>query len=124
VLVFLILIFALWSTVYRSTSSLLRIETNRLLQQTRDQGAMNALAQALQLLQYAKPSDRSNPNRTQFIYGVTMKVEGPTGTCASADYTVQFSPASQQGPNRWQVQVTQGACSVPLPTPGAIPQWP
>ena len=56
VLVFLILMFALWSTVYRSTSSLLRIETNRVLQQTRDQGAMNALAQAIQLLQYCHAS--------------------------------------------------------------------
>jgi Tfp pilus assembly protein PilX len=124
VLVFLILIFALWSTVYRSTSSLLRIETNRSLQQSRNQGAMNALAQALQLLQYAKPSDPSNPNRAQFIYGVTVTMEDPTGACTSADYTVQFSPESQQGPNRWQVQVTQGTCSVPLPNPGATPQWP
>ena len=61
VLVFLILMFALWSTVYRSTSSLLRIETNRVLQQTRDQGAMNALAQAIQLLQYSAPSDPTIP---------------------------------------------------------------
>ena len=114
-LVFLILLFALWSTVYRSTASLLRIETNRVLQQTRDQGAMNALAQALQLLQYSRPSDSSNPNRAQFIYGVTVTMQGPTGACTTADFTVQFSPAPAQGPNRWQVQVTQGTCSVPLP---------
>jgi hypothetical protein len=124
VLVFLILLFALWSTVYRSTASLLRIETNRALQQSRDQGAMNALAQALQLLQYSKPSDSSNPNRAQFIYGVTVTMEGPAGACTTADFTVQFSPVPAQGPNRWQVQVTQGTCSVPLPVPGAIPQWP
>jgi hypothetical protein len=124
VLVFLILLFALWSTVYRSTASLLRIESIRVLQQSRDQGAMNALAQALQLLQYAKPSDSSNPNRAQFNYGVTVTIQGPTGASETADYTVQFSPASQQGPNRWQVQVTQGTCSVPLPAIGAIPQWP
>jgi hypothetical protein len=124
VLVFLILIFALWSTVYRSTSSLLFIETNRVMQQSRDQGAMNALAQALQLLQYAKPSDSSNPNRTQFVYGVTLTMLDQTGACTTADYTVQFSAAPQQGPNCWQVQVTPGTCSVPLPNPGAIPQWP
>jgi hypothetical protein len=124
VLVFLILIFALWSTVYRSTSSLLRIETNRVLLQSRDQGAMTALAQALQLLQYARPSDSSNPNRAQFIYGVTMTMQDAAGACVTTDYTVQFSAVPQQGPNRWQVQVTQGTCSVPLPTPGATPQWP
>jgi hypothetical protein len=124
VLVFLILIFALWSTVYRSTSSLLFIETNRVLQQNRDQGAMNALAQALQLLQYSKPSDATNSNRTQFIYGVTVTMLDQSGACTTADYTVQFSAASQRGPNCWQVQVTPGTCGAALPAPGAIPQWP
>jgi hypothetical protein len=124
VLVFLILMFALWSTVYRVTSSLLRVETNRVLQQTRDQGAMNALAQAIQLLQYSAPSDPNNLNRTLFVYGVTLTIQSPTGACETASFTVQFSPAPQQGANCWQVQVTQGTSSVPLPTPGAIPQWP
>jgi Tfp pilus assembly protein PilW len=124
VLIFLILIFALWSTVYRSSSSLLRIETNRVLQQTRDQGAMNALAQAIQLLQYSTPSNSSNPGRTQFIYGVTVTVQDPSGGSSTAEYTVQFSPAPAQGTNCWQVQIEQGSYSVPLPLPGAIPQWP
>jgi hypothetical protein len=124
VLVFLILMFALWSTVYRVTSSLLRVETNRVLQQTRDQGAMNALAQAIQLLQYSAPSDPNNPSRTLFVYGVTLTIQSPTGACEAASFTIQFSPAPQQGTNCWQVQVTQGTSSVPLPAPGAIPQWP
>ena len=98
VLIFLILLFALWSTVYRSTSSLLRIETNRVLQQSRDQGTMNAMAQALQLLQYSTPSDSSNPGRTTFVYGVTMTVPATTGGCTTASYTVQFSPVPAQGP--------------------------
>jgi hypothetical protein len=124
VLVFLILLFALWSTVYRSTSSILRIETNRVLQQSRDQGAMNALAQAIQLLQYSRPSDSTHPNRAQFIYGVTVTIEDSSGACSTSDYTVQFTAWPQQGPNRWQVQVAQGTCSTPLPAPGAVPQWP
>jgi hypothetical protein len=124
VLIFLILLFALWSTVYRSTSSLLRIETNRVLQQTRDQGAMNALAQSVQLLQYATPRDSSNPSRALFVYGVTVPVEDPSGASTTADYTVQFTPAPEHGANCWQVQVAQGSYSVPLPAPGAIPQWP
>jgi hypothetical protein len=124
VLVFLILLFALWSTVYRSSASLLRIETNRVMQQTRDQGTMNAMAQALQLLQYSTPSDSSNPSRTQFTYGVTVTVASSTGSCTTASFTVQFSPVPEQGPYRWQVQVSPGSYSVPLPTPGAVPQWP
>jgi hypothetical protein len=124
VLIFLILLFALWSTVYRSTSSLLRIETNRVLQQSRDQGTMNAMAQALQLLQYSTPSDSSNPSRTLFVYGVTLTVPSTTGACTTASYTVQFSPAPTLGPYCWQVQVSPGTYSVPLPTPGAVPQWP
>lgn len=124
VLIFLILLFALWSTVYRSTSSLLRIETNRVLQQSRDQGTMNAMAQALQLLEYSTPSDSSNPGRNLFVYGVTVTVPATTGDCTTASYTVQFSPVPAQGPYRWQVQVSPGSYSVPLPTPGAVPQWP
>jgi Tfp pilus assembly protein PilX len=96
VLVFLILLFALWTTVYRTTSSLLRIETNRILQQTRDQSAINALAQAVQLLEYGKPSSPGNPSRAQFTYGVTETVPNADGSCGAAtlDYTIvyTFSP--------------------------------
>jgi hypothetical protein len=115
VLVFLILLFALWSTVYRTTASLLRIETNRTLQQTRDQGAMNALAQAIQLLQYSAPFDTTNPGRTQFTYGIQVTVTNPA---------VEYTPAPAQGTNCWQVQITPGTSSVPLPAIGANPQWP
>jgi Tfp pilus assembly protein PilX len=124
VVIFLILLFALWSTISRTTSSLLRIETNRINQQTRDQSAMNALGQAIQLLQYSAPVDTTNPNRTQFTYGVQLTVTGPTGSCETISYTVQYNPAPAQGSNCWQVQVYPGTYSVPLPNPGAIPQWP
>jgi hypothetical protein len=85
---------------------------------------MNALAQAVQLLQYSMPSDPTNPSRNQFIYGVTVTTQSPAGGCESAAYTVQYSAAPQMGTNCWQVQVAQGTYSVPLPAPGAIPQWP
>ncbi len=130
VLVFLILLFALWTTVYRTTSSLLRIETDRILQQIRDQGAMNALAQAVQLLQYGKPSTPANPSRTQFTYGVTFPnpdaslPQQPT----ELDYTVVYTYSPTPGdPNQWQVQVSPGTYSVPLPTipPNGFPiVWP
>jgi hypothetical protein len=128
VLVTLILLFALWGAVSHTTASLLRIETNRVLQQTRDQAAMNALAQAVQLLQYGKPSNASNPGRTQFTYGVTVTVPNPDGSCGTAtlDYTVTYTYAPAAGDaNRWQVQVTPGTYSgLSLPQIGASPQWP
>ena len=96
VLVFLILMFALWGAVYRTTSGLLRIETNRISQQTRDQGAMNALAQAVQLLQYGKPP--TNSGRTQYTYDVTVTVPArpassppPVPPCVTLDYTVVYT---------------------------------
>ena len=95
VLIFMILLCALWSTVYRTTSTLLRVETSRLLQQTRDQGVMNSLARAIQLLQYSKPSDTRNPGRTQFTYDVQVSVpdlQNP-GSCTTADYTVIYTAA-------------------------------
>jgi Tfp pilus assembly protein PilX len=127
VLVFLILLFALWTTVYRTTSSLLRIETNRILQQTRDQSAINALAQAVQLLEYGKPSSPGNPSRAQFTYGVTETVPNADGSCGAAtlDYTVVYTYSPTPGdPNQWQVQVSPGTYSVPLPQIASTIVWP
>ena len=124
VFIFLILLFALWSAAARPTASLLRVETSRVLQQTRDQGAMNALAQAVQLLQYSTPSDSSNPDRTQYTYGVQVTVTSASGTCTNSDYTIVYTARPDLGPIRWEVQVSSGYYSVPLPSPGASPQWP
>jgi hypothetical protein len=126
VLIFLILLFALWSTVYRTTATLLRIESNRALQQSRDSGAMNALAQAIQLLQYSAPQDPANPGRTVFTYGAQISVPaiGAAGGCTTSDYTIVFTARPDLGPARWQVQVSPGSSPVPLPNPGANPQWP
>jgi hypothetical protein len=124
VFIFLILLFALWAAASGTTASLLRIETSRVLQQTRDQGAMNALAQAIQLLQYSTPSDSSNPGRTQYTYGIQVTVTSTSGTCTTSDFTVVYTARPDLGPNRWEIQVSPGSYSVPLPTPGANPQWP
>jgi Tfp pilus assembly protein PilX len=124
VLIFLILLFAMWSAVYRTTSSLLRIETSRVLRQTRDQGAMNALGQAIQLLQYSTPSDSSDPSRTTFTYDVLVTVQNTSGGCTTTDYTVVFTARPDKGTNVWQVQVSPGSSPVLLPQIGASPQWP
>ncbi len=129
VLVFLILMVALWGTVYRTTSSLLRIETNRVSRQIRDQGAMNALAQAVQLLQYGKPP--TNLGRTQFTYDVNVTVPNTDGTCGTPDFTVVYTytpvPGNPGDPNQWQVQVSPGSSPLPLPRipqSGPIILWP
>jgi hypothetical protein len=130
VVIFMMLLFALWGTVARTTSSVLRIETNRIMQQTRDQGPMNALAQAIQLLQYGKPTDLTNPSRTQFTYGVTVTVPNSDGSCGTAtlDYTIVYTYAPVPGvpgdPNRWQVQVSPGTYNVPLPRISSAIVWP
>ena len=113
---------------------MLRIETNRVMQQARDQGPMNALAQAIQLLQYGKPVDLVNPSRTQSTYGVTVTVPNPIpnpdgsyGTTA-IDYTVLYTyspvPGTPGDPNQWQVQVSPGTYGVALPTINSTIVWP
>jgi hypothetical protein len=124
VLIFMMLLFALWSTAYRTTSSLLRVETIRVQQQIRDQGAMNALALAVRLLQYSTPSDPKNQARTHFVYGIPVTVPDASGNGVTSDFTVEFDPDSGQGPNQWKVHVYPGSYSVPLPNPGDNPQWP
>ena len=47
VLLFLVLLFWLWAAVYRSTASLIRVETARATRDNLDAGMMNALAQGL-----------------------------------------------------------------------------
>ena len=130
VVIFLMLLFALWGTVARTTASVLRIETNRIMQQTRDQGPMNALAQAIQLLQYGKPSDPTNSSRTQFTYGVTVTVPNSDGSSGSAtlNYIIVYTYSPVVGipgdPNQWQVQVSPGAYNVPLPQISSSIVWP
>jgi hypothetical protein len=94
------------------------------LQQTRDQGAMNALARAIQLLQYCTPSDPSNPDRTQYTYGVQVNVTSTTGGCTTSDFTVVYTARPDPGPIRWEIQVSPGSYSPLLPSPGDNPQWP
>jgi hypothetical protein len=126
VVIFMMLLFALWGTVARTTASVFRIETTRIMQQTCDQGPMNALAQAIQLLQYGKPP--TNTGRTQFTYGVTVTVPNSDGSCGTLDYTIVYTYSPIAGnpgdPNQWQVQVFPGTYSVPLPSISSAIAWP
>jgi hypothetical protein len=76
-------------------------------------------------MQYSTPSDSSNPDRTQYTYGVQVTVTSVSGSCTSSDYTVIYTTRPDLGPNRWEVQVSAGSYSVPLPSLGVIPiTWP
>lgn len=111
VLLMLILLFGLWTFVIRSTSSLLRIETTRSLRQSRDQGVMNALAQAVRLLQYGYPSDSQNPSSLIFTYYVTtmIPISGASPITSAdtkeASYKVVYTWVDQAN-QIWQIRVT------------------
>jgi hypothetical protein len=113
VLILFMLLFALWSFVCRTTSSLLRVETVRSTRATRDQGAMNAMAQALQLLQYSTPSDSDNPMSNTFTYYVTLSIPGASPITSSnttpAYYMVVYmvlSPDPVTQAPRYEVEVS------------------
>lgn len=143
VLISIMLLFGLWTFSIRTTSGLLRIETTRSARQARDQGAMNAMAQALQLLQYGYPSDPDSPTSTQFTYYVTLSIPGVvssvpgnssvipgaspiTGTStAQVSYAIVYT-LLDQGTQTWQVQVTPASSVDPTKMlPSSIPPaWP
>lgn len=56
VLVFVILFLAMLGTAWRQLGSVLRIETVRAKQMTRDQGSLKAAAKALRMLEMSYPS--------------------------------------------------------------------
>jgi hypothetical protein len=85
---------------------------------------MNALAMAVRLLQYGKPSDSTNPARTHFVYGISITAPDASGNCVTSDFTVEYDSESTVAPNQWKVHVYPGTASVPLPKPGDNPQWP
>jgi hypothetical protein len=123
VLISLMLLVGLWCFVVHTTSSLLRVETVRSMRATRDQGAMNAMAWALELLQYGTPSDPNNPDSVTFTYYVTLNVPGTspiTGTNTTpAYYMVVYtclSPGSDTNPPQWQVQVSPVSATSVDPT--------
>jgi Tfp pilus assembly protein PilX len=122
VVVTILVLLGFWAMAYRETASLIRVESSRLLNQTRavqSIHAMTALDQALTLLEVSIPT-----NRQTYVYTCTVNVTPP------AMFTVTFTPTpNNQLPgasNGWTVQVTPGSltASHSLPSPGDVPQWP
>ena len=120
-IVTIVVLLGFWSMAYRETASLIRVESARLLSQTRSVQsvhAMTALDRALTLLEVKLPTNRQ-------IYTYTVNVT------PSEMFTVTFTPATLPGANNgWTVQVTplssgSSTAGVPaLPRPGDSPQWP
>ncbi len=121
VVVTILVLLGFWAMAYRETASLIRVESSRLLNQTRavqSVHAMTALDQALTLLEVSIPT-----NRQTYVYIYSnVKVTPP------AMFTVTFTPNDLPGAsNGWTVQVAPGsspAASHSLPSPGDNPQWP
>jgi hypothetical protein len=95
---------------------MLRVQTSLAVQQTRDQGAMNALAQAVQLLQYGNPR-LTYPQNSIFTYQASIDQPDTSGNCVANPYVVIFT---FQGSNQWQIEVYPGSApegTATLPTP-------
>jgi len=113
----------LWAMAYQETASLIRVESSRLLNQTRgvqSVHAMTALDRALTLLEVSIPT-----NRQIYVYTYTVNVT------PSEMFTVTFSPNDKLAgaSNGWTVQVTPlsaepSTAIYSLPNPGDNPQWP
>lgn len=120
VIVAIVVLLGFWAMAYRETASLIRVESSRLLSQTRaaqSVHAMTALDQALTLLEVKRPT-----NRQTYIYKVTIG--------SSNIYLVTYTPVDLPGTsNGWSVQVTPASGSPPnylnLPTLSlpTDPQW-
>ncbi len=110
-----------WAMAYREMASLIRVESSRLLNQTRgvqSVHAMTALDRALTLLEVSMPT-----NRQIYIYKVNVT--------PSEIFTVTYTPTNLPGANNgWTVQVTPLSAGsstaelLALPNPGDNPQWP
>ena len=105
VLLFLVLLFFLWAAVYRTTGTLLRVETARAQLDDLDAGLLAAQAQALMYLEA-----HSTLTRTPVSYGIKVPANDPLGK----DFTATFTPSPP--PNGWTIQVAPGTCSTPLPS--------
>jgi hypothetical protein len=95
VLAFLVFMFSLLGLAYRPLGSLLRAETLRVHQVTRDEGSIRALAKGLALLETGYPS--TNP----YVCGTSIVTS--SGTRA---FTVTFA---ELGGNHWSVRAAPTA---------------
>jgi hypothetical protein len=83
VLIFLVLMFALWTTVCRTSASLLRIQTARVNQDLRDEGLLNALALTLSDIEANPNLQQSGPNS---FSGTVPTSKGPRSFTATRVY--------------------------------------
>ena len=84
VLLFLILMFALWMTVCRTSASLVRVQTARVQQDLRDERLMNALAQTLSNIE-DHPKDLNKTGSNTYS-GSVQTSQGPVLFTATIVY--------------------------------------
>ena len=90
VIVTIVVLLGFWAMAYRETASLIRVESSRLLNQTRavqSVHAMTALDRALTLLEVKAP-----PNRQIYVYTVNVT--------PSEMFTVTYTPTNLPGANQ------------------------
>lgn len=111
-----------WAMAFRSTSSLIRVESTRALRRARSIGAvhaMTALDRALTLLELTKPTTRQ-------AYAYSLELALADGS--HRFYTITFTPNDSLAgaSNGWTVSVASGSprAHLALPSPGDDPQWP
>ena len=114
VIVTIAVLLGFWAMAYRETASLIRVETSRLLNDTRGQqsvDSMFALDAAMTLLEVSLP-----PNRQVYFRTVTLP--------DSNIFTVTFTPNNLPGSsNGWTVLVTPGSASLNPALDPANPHW-
>jgi Tfp pilus assembly protein PilX len=91
VLLFLILLMYLWAVVYRTTGSLVRVQTVRVQRDVNDAGMLNAAAQALMYLE-----SHTDLSRTDGPYRYTVRVTNDLIQTWNVDNTVTFLNGGQQ----------------------------
>lgn len=128
VLLFLLLLMYLWAVAFRTTGSLVRVQTARVLRDQEDAGLRNALARTLMFVEQDAAKQTPTLDHSAGPYRYTIKVtndrvarwtidnqttfaeaSGPT-----ARYTATITP-DPSGPKRWTIEVTAYEPSSGLP---------
>lgn len=114
VLLFLLLVMYLWAVVYRTTSTLVRVQTARIQRDMDDAGMRNALAQGLMYLEQNPTLDRDAGPYRHLVkvvnaqvqqWAVDNEVTFADGAGKHARYTVTIS-VDPSGPKSWKVEVS------------------